>query len=178
MTTLRPRLSGRGALCWVMKISVKKVQNGVFAIALDDCIQTLHTHDLKRLLMESVRALTPGAMPTLSPSEEAHELGQRLMTLNAPDLQRLIILAGDEEMLVFLKGTEGDSELHNKLFTNMGERKHKILVEDLTYRFPEGVEDEVLGAANVHLIELISHLHSDDEDEGEGEAAPEENPED
>lgn len=159
-----------------MKISVKKVQNGVFSIALDDCIQTLHTHDLKRLLMESVRALTPGAMPTLSPSEEAHELGQRLMTLNAPDLQRLIILAGDEEMLVFLKGTEGDSELHNKLFANMGERKRKILIEDLTYRFPEGADDDALGAANVHLIELISHLHSDDETEGE--AAPEENPED
>lgn len=156
-----------------MNINVKRVQAGLFAITFDDKILTLSTHDMKRLLMQAVRALTPGALPTLPPAEEARKLGKRLMELSPPDLQRLIIQAGDEEMLVFLKGTEDDEDLHERLFANMGERKRKILHEDLTYRFPEGVEDEALGIAVVHLIELMSRLHSDEEEGGEAEAESE-----
>lgn len=144
-----------------MKISVKKAQNGVFAISIDDGVYTLSAQDLKRLLMEAVRALTPGALPTLSPSEEAHDLGERLKTANAPGLQKLIVSAGDDDMLTFLKSTEDDRALHEKLFANMSERKHKMLSEDLDFRFPEGVDDDTLGDAVVRLIDLTNHLHNE-----------------
>lgn len=144
-----------------MKISVKKTQNGVYAISIDDSVHTLNAQDLKRLLMEAVRALTPGALPTLSPSEEAHELGNRLKTANDPGLQKLIVAAGDDDMLMFLKSTEDDRALHEKLFANMSERKHKMLSEDLDYRFPEGVNDDDLGEAVVRLIDITNHLHND-----------------
>jgi flagellar motor switch protein FliG len=144
-----------------MKISVKKAQNGVFAVTVDDCVHTLHTQDLKRLLMEAVRALTPGALPTLSPIEEALELGNRLKSANDAGLQKLIVSAGDEDMVIFLKSTEDDPVLHEKLFANMSERKHKMLSEDLQFRFPEGVGDDDLGEAVVRLIDLCNHLHND-----------------
>lgn len=144
-----------------MKISVKKAQNGVYAISIDDSVHTLATQDLKRLLMEAVRALTPGALPTLSPSEEAHELGERLKTANDPGVQKLIVSAGDDDMLIFLKSTDDDPALHQKLFTNMSERKHKMLSEDLEFRFPEGLSDDELGEAVVRLIDLCNHLHND-----------------
>ena len=144
-----------------MKISVKKAQNGVYAISIDDCVHTLTTQDLKGLLMAAVRALTPGALPTLSPSEEAHALGNRLKSANDPGLQKLIVSAGDDDMLIFLKSTEDDRALHEKLFSNMSERKHKMLSEDLDFRFPEGVSDDELGEAVVRLIDLSNHLHND-----------------
>jgi len=144
-----------------MKISVKKAQNGVYAISLDDSVYTLTTQDLKHLLMQAVRAMTPGALPTLSPSEEAHDLGARLKKANAPGLQKLIVSAGDDDMLIFLKSTEDDAELHEKLFSNMSERKHKMLSEDLEFRFHDGIDDDTLGAAVVRLIDLCNHLHTE-----------------
>lgn len=144
-----------------MKISVKKAQNGVYAITIDDCVHTLNTQDLKRLLMDSVRALTPGALPTLTPGEEAHELGNRLKTANDTGLQKLIVSTGDDDMLMFLKSTEDDPALHEKMFANMSERKHKMLSEDLEYRFTEGVSDDDLGDAVVRMIDLCNHLHND-----------------
>lgn len=144
-----------------MKVSVKKTQNGVFALSIDECVHTLNAQDMKRLLMDAIRALTPGALPTLSPSEEAHELGKRLKSANDAGLQKLIVLSGDDDMLMFLKCTEDDTALHEKLFVNMSERKHKMLSEDLMYRFPEGLDDAVLGDAVVRLIDLANHLHND-----------------
>ncbi|HEY9163034.1 MAG TPA: FliG C-terminal domain-containing protein [Magnetovibrio sp.] len=144
-----------------MKISVKKAQNGVYAVSIDESVYTLSTHDLKHLLMEAVRALTPGALPTLSPNEEAHELGARLKRANDPGLQKLIVSAGDDDILIFLKSTEDDTALHEKLFANMSERKHKMLSEDLQYRFHDGVDDDALSAAVVRLLDLSNHMHND-----------------
>jgi len=141
-----------------MKISVKKAQNGVFAISIDDSVHTLSAQDLKRLLMEAVRALTPGALPTLSPSEEAHDLGERLKNANDPGVQKLIVNAGDEDMLIFLKSTEDDGVLQEKMFSNMSDRKHKMISEDLDFRFPEGVNDDELGEAVLRLIDLCNQL--------------------
>ena len=144
-----------------MKISVKKAHNGVYAVSIDDSVHTLTAQDLKRLLMEAVQAMTPGAVPTLSPSEEVHDLGNRLKKANDPGLQKLIVSAGDDDMLIFLKSTEDDAALHEKLFANMSERKHKMLSEDLEFRFPEGVSDDELGAAAVRLLDLSNQLHNE-----------------
>lgn len=144
-----------------MKISVKKAQNGVYALTLDDAVHTLTVQDIKKLLMESVKALSPGALPTLSPDEEAREFSQRLKTANGPGLQKLIMSADDETLVTFLKATQDDAELHDLLFSNMSERKHKMLAEDLEFRFPEGVEDSALDDAVIKLIDLANHLQND-----------------
>ena len=143
-----------------MKISVKKAQNGVYSISIDGSVHTLSTQDLKHLLLEGVRALTPGLLPTLSPVEESHQLAARLKSANGPGLQQLIVNAGDEDMLVFLKSTENDQALHQTLFANMSERKHKMLSEDLNYRFPDGVSDDALGEVIARLVDLANHLHN------------------
>ena len=152
-----------------MKISVKKAQAGVYSISIDGSAHTLSTRDLKVLLMEAVRALTPGALPTQSPSEEAYELGARLKTANGPGLQKFIMNAGDDEILIFLKSTEDDADLHEKLFANMSERKHKMLSEDLQYRFHDDIPDDELGDAVVKLIELTNQLQNEGTLEFEGD---------
>jgi len=144
-----------------MKISVKKAQNGVYAISFDDTTHTLTTRELKMLLMESVKSLTPGAISTVSPAEEARDLAARLKSGNDTGLQKLIMSVTDDDILIFLKSTENDTLLHAKLFDNMSERKHKMLSEDLEYRFTDGIDDDQLGAAVIRLIEVTNQLQND-----------------
>lgn len=149
-----------------MKIHVKQAQTGVYSLSFDDATHTLTTRELKTLLMESVKALSPGALPTLPPADEARELGERLKRASAPGLQKLIMSVSDDDMLMFLKTTEDDDELHELLFANMSERKHKMLSEDLSYRFSDGIEDSVLGPAIDNLIEQTNQLEADGTLEG------------
>ena len=152
-----------------MKINVKQTQTGIYSISFDEVTHTLTSTELKALLMGAVKALSPGALPTLPPADEARELGARLKKAVSPGLQKLIMHAGDDDMVMFLKCTKDDEELHEILFANMSERKHKMLSEDLQYRFPEGVDDDDLGPAIVRLIELTNQFESDgllDEDTG------------
>jgi len=144
-----------------MKISVKKAQNGVYALSIDDTTHTLTTRDLKALLMEAVKSLTPGAVSSVSPAQEALDLAERLKTANDPGLQKLIMSVTDDDILIFLKSTENDALLHAKLFDNMSERKHKMLSEDLTYRFADGIDEQQLGDAVIRLIEVTNQLQND-----------------
>lgn len=144
-----------------MKISVKKAQNGIYAVTLDDTTHTLTTRELKVLLMEAVKSLTPGAISSVSPAEEASDLAERLKSANDPGLQKLIMSVTDDDILIFLKSTESDALLHAKLFDNMSDRKHKILAEDLQYRFVDGIDDEQLGEAVIRLIEWTNQLQND-----------------
>lgn len=144
-----------------MKISVKKAQNGVFSLSFDDTILTLTTHDLKVLLMEAVKALTPGALSSVSPIEEAQDLAQRLKAANDPGVQKLLMNVTDDDLLIFLKSMEKDALLHAKLFDNMSERKQKILAEDLDYRFADGVDEDQLGDAVIRLIDQTNKLESE-----------------
>lgn len=144
-----------------MKISVKKAQNGVYAVSFDETTHTLTTQDVKALLMQAVRALTPGAISTVPPAEEAHDLAERLKTANDPGLQKLILSVTDDDLLMFLKSTENDTVLHAKMFDNMSQRKHKMMSEDLEFRFVDGVDEDRLGEAVIRLIEVTNQLQSD-----------------
>jgi hypothetical protein len=144
-----------------MKISVKKAQNGVYAVSFDETTHTLTTQDVKVLLMQAVRALTPGAISTIPPAEEAHDLAERLKTANDPGLQKLILSVTDDDLLIFLKSTENDTVLHAKMFDNMSQRKHKMMSEDLEFRFVDGVDEDRLGEAVIRLIEITNQLQSD-----------------
>ncbi len=144
-----------------MKIRVKKAQNGVYAIAFDDVTHTLTTKDLKTLLMEAVKSLAPGVVSSVSPSEEAHDLAGHLKTADDPGLQKFLMSVTDDDILILLKSTEDDQVLHDKLFANMSERKHKMLAEDLEYRFTDGVDEEALSDAVIRLIEVANQLHND-----------------
>ena len=144
-----------------MKISVKRTQKGVYALTIDDAVHTLTLNDLKHLLMASVKALSPGALPAPDPIEEAHEFAPRPKPADGPGLQKLIISARDDDMAAFLKATENDNALHEMLFANMSERKHKMLSEDLDFRFQDGVAPEELDEAVIRLIDLANHLQND-----------------
>jgi len=144
-----------------MKISVRKAQNGVYALSFDDITHTLTTVELKALLQAAVLALSSGDVSSPSPAEEARDLAQRLTGGNDAGLQKLILTIADDDLLMFLKATENDPQVHAKLFDNMSARKHKMISEDLEFRFTDGLDEGLLGEAVIRIIETTNQLQDD-----------------
>jgi len=142
-----------------MKISVKKAQPQVYAVSFGTTVHTLDIHDLKTLVLEVVGALSPGVLPPPSCNREIFDLASRLTAASDSALQEFILHASDGDLLVFLKSTETDTSLHQKLFANMSERKHTILSEDLQFRFQDPVSVDEQSAAVFNLSELASKHH-------------------
>lgn len=141
-----------------MKISVKRTKPGVFTVAFGDTALSMGTADVKHLVLEAVAALTPGVLPARSAREEARMFADRLKRVKIEKLQQFILAAMDDDILIFLKGTEDDRHLHELLFANMSEHKHKILSEDLQYKANLELSDDRLAAAVIHLSALAQRL--------------------
>jgi len=144
-----------------MKISVKQTKNGVFSLTFDDAIVTLDMGQMKKLLLESVQAMAPGAVNTVDPVVQAAHLAEKLKTANPPGLQKLIMSASEDDILIVLKSCEEDREFLDWIFQNMSERKQTMFKEDMEFRFHDGVPDDDLADAVENLNELVSRLKSE-----------------
>jgi len=144
-----------------MKISVQKAPNGDYTLSFDDTTHTLSRREIKVLLMEAVKSLSPDAPSSASPPQEIQALAERLKAANDPGLQELITNVVDDDILIFLKSTENDTLLHAKLFDNMSEPKQTTLFDELETRFTDGVDETQLGEAVVRLTELTDQLQSE-----------------
>ncbi len=152
-----------------MKISVNQTKKDVFSLTVDDTVLTLDQGQMKKLLMEAVKALMPGALPTVDPKQLAHILAEKLKRANPPGLQKLIMTAEEDDILKFLKGSDGDSELHDWIFGNMSDRKQTMFKEDMEFKFHDGVPDDELTDAVNNLSDLATHLNNDGVLEYDGE---------
>ncbi|PHS78530.1 MAG: hypothetical protein COB59_06570 [Rhodospirillaceae bacterium] len=137
-----------------MKINVKKTQPQLYSVTLGNTVHTLGINDLKTLVLESVKVLAPGALPAPSIDIIINTLATRLHASKEADLQEFILHAPESELLLMLKSTETNTDLHKKMFENMSTRKHTILSEDLQYKFQNGIDGEMLNSAISKLSEL------------------------
>ncbi len=147
-----------------MKISVKRTGPGIYTVAFGDTTLAMGSEDVKHLVLEAVSALTPGVLPGRSVHEEARALADRLKCAKTENLQQFILAAMDDDILVFLKGTEDDPRLHEFLFANMSEHKHKILSEDLQYKTNAHLNDDQLAEALAHLSTLAQRTLNEETD--------------
>ena len=137
-----------------MKINVKKTQPQLYSVSIGDTVHSLGINDLKTLVLETVRVLAPGALPTPSIDILINTLVIRLNVTNDADLQELILHAPETEILMLLKSTEDKADFHKKMFDNMSTRKHTMLSEDLQYKFQNNIDAEALNAAISNLTNL------------------------
>ncbi|MCK4939282.1 MAG: hypothetical protein KAR80_03245 [Rhodospirillaceae bacterium] len=144
-----------------MKISVNQTKKGVFSVTLDDTVLTLDQVQMKKLLMEAVKALMPGALPTVDPKQLAKTLSEKLKRANPPGLQKLIMTAEEDDVLKFLKGSEDDTRLLDWFFQNMSNRKQTMYKEDMEFKFHDGVPDDDLTDAVNNLSDLANSLKND-----------------
>ena len=141
-----------------MKISVRKAAPDVFALTFDSQEVVLDGGDVKRLLAEIARILSPGSAAMGSPSANIEDFLRNLRRANDVGVQTLIRQAAHEDVLVLLKATESDAPAAACLSRNMSERLRKICAEDLAYKYREPLTPEQAIPALSRLSEIAREL--------------------
>ena len=144
-----------------MKISVKKAAPDVYALSLEDAEVALDGADLKTLLVEITRILAPSSDVGKTAADRARDFLRHIKNANDVGLQKFLLAADHDDVLVLLKVVEDDKALVRKFHSNMSERSRKIFIEDLTYTFREEVRDPRITAAINRLVGIAKALEGD-----------------
>ena len=125
-----------------MKISARRSDDGTFTLKFDQTEVALSAQDLKSLLMQVTRLLTPDAMKAdASAVESAAKLADTLKGATDLEIQAFIQAAGEDDMLVLLKLGEQDEALLAKLHANMTGNMRTLFEEDMGFKYGDGLPD-------------------------------------
>ena len=122
-----------------MKMTAKKAAPDVYSISFDDTEIALEGNDLKSLLIQITRLLSPASDVARSGEERRKEFIRHIKNADDVGLQKLLLAADHEDILILLKVAEDDKALLKKFYANMSERSRKIYIEDLVYKYKDGV---------------------------------------
>ena len=141
-----------------MKIVVKQAAPDVFSLTFEDTEIALEGRDLKNLLLQVTKVLAPGDGAVKNPEDKAKEFVRHIKTANDIGIQKFLMTADQGDILVFLKITEDDQAIKDKLYGNMSDRLGKILAEDIAYKFKDGVSASQSNASVGRLMALAEDL--------------------
>jgi hypothetical protein len=144
-----------------MRIDVRQVAPGQFSLTFDNSEVTLDARDVKNLLLQVMRAMAPGAAggaPAPSTEDRARDFMGQFMTANDVGIQKFIMAADQNDILVMLKVAETDKALQDRFYRNMSERLRKIFAEDIVYKFKNGVSKAQINAAFSRLMPAAQNL--------------------
>lgn len=144
-----------------MKISVKKVAVGVYSLKFDDEEIVLESDELKELLLNVTKVLVPVGGRLDNSEEKAKEFIRHIKHADNVGIQKFIITAGEEDILVLLKTAEKDEELLERFYGNMSDRSRKMITEDLIYKFQNGVPPGMVKSTFNRLIRTAKNLNSE-----------------
>lgn len=130
-----------------MAISVDRTGSDTYRLTIDRVEATVDGNGLKALLLQITQILLPGAHLGGAPRQRAREVLGRIKTANDVGLQALIRVVDHDDVLVLLKVGESDSTVMERLYANMSERMRKMCVEDMLFKFKDGIGDDVIGEA-------------------------------
>ena len=145
-----------------MKITAKKAAPDVYSISFDDTEVALEGNDLKSLLIQITRLLSPASELAKSGEERRKEFIRHIKNANDVGLQKFLLVADHEDVLILLKIAEDDKALLKKFYGNMSERSRKICIEDLVYKYQDGVSAAQVTA----IIGRLGAIAKDLENEG------------
>lgn len=125
-----------------MKISARRAEDGAFTLKFDQTEVILSVADLKTLLLQVTRLLTPDSMKADDTAvKQANALADTLKSATDIEIQAFIQAAGEDDILVLLKLSEDDTPLLDKLYSNMTDNMRTLFEEDLGFRYGDGVPD-------------------------------------
>lgn len=142
-----------------MKISAQRSPQG-FTLSFDDTRVTLSAGDVKHLLMEILKVMG-SQKQTVSAESRFDRLIEQLKTANDVGMQRLIVSAEEDHILILLKQGEDDSSFTDRFYANMSERMQKMFKEDLEFKFSDGVPHPKLAEAMDAIDALVMRLQNE-----------------
>ncbi len=144
-----------------MRIVVQQSSPDVYVLHFGETEIALNRNEVKLLLLELTKTLLPDGAITAGPRERARAFIQRIVKADDVGVQRLLGSAAHEDLLILLKLGEDDEALTKKLYGNMSQRSRKIFVEDLTFRFSEGVPEGQIATAISSLTRIAKRLEEE-----------------
>jgi uncharacterized protein YggL (DUF469 family) len=141
----------------IMKISAHKVSPDVYALNFDDIEVVLEGKEIKTLLLEVMQTFAPGES-TKSEANRSKDFMRRIKNANDVGIQKLLLVADHEDLLVLLKNGELDEKLQDKFFKNMSDKNRKMFEEDLIYQFKDGIPAERAKEAINRLMQTVKDL--------------------
>lgn len=144
-----------------MKITAEKVSANTFRIAFGDTHVSLDARQLKTLLAEVVGVIAPDIGVRANPQDIFKSLCATLKDADPVGVQKFILSAEDEDILILLKMGENDENFLETLYANMSARARKMYEEDLGFRFTEGIPKADMRRAMENLNQLSLKLHDD-----------------
>ncbi len=141
-----------------MDITVVRGEDGAYTLSFEGTEVALGEGDLKRLLIQVTKVLLPGAKLGRSVDDRKNDFISKIKTANDVGIQKLIMVAEHEDILVLLKSGEGDEALLQKFYANMSENARKMTVEDLIYKFKEDIPTAKVKASLKRLTRTAEKL--------------------
>ena len=145
-----------------MKITAKKAAPDVYSLSFDDTEVALEGNDLKTLLIQITRLLRPAGELAKSGDERRKEFLRHIKNADDVGLQKFLLAADHEDVLILLKVAEDDKALLKKFYGNMSDRSRKICIEDLIFKYKDGVSAAQVAA----VIGRLGAIAKDFENEG------------
>jgi hypothetical protein len=140
-----------------MKISARKVAPDVYTLNFDETEVVLEGKEIKMLLLEVMKTLAPGGS-TKKEDTRSRDFMRHIKNANDVGIQKLLLVADHEDLLILLKTGELDMVLQDKFFNNMSDNNRKMFEEDLLYQFKDGVPGPKAKQAINRLIEIAKDL--------------------
>ena len=158
-----PRRCRHGSVGFLAKkITAKKAAPDVYSLSFDDTEVALEGNDLKTLLIQITRLLRPAGELAKSGDERRKEFLRHIKNADDVGLQKFLLAADHEDVLILLKVAEHDKALLKKFYGNMSDRSRKICIEDLIFKYKDGVSAAQVAA----VIGRLGAIAKDFENEG------------
>ena len=145
----------------VMEITARQIAPDVYAVNFDDTEIILEGLEIKHLLIEVMKVLDPGDL-TAKEGNPTQEFVRDIKTANDVGIQKLLLVAEHDDLLVLLKHAESDPDLQNKFFSNMSENNRKVFEEDMNYQFTDEIPEPRVLQSISRLIDKAKDLEMDD----------------
>jgi len=120
-----------------MQTSIRKTGKNAYLLNLGEAELTLDGQALKNLLLQITRILLPQEKLGVKPEDEARELAKTITAAEDIGIQKLLLTAEQEDILVLLKTAEDDAAFQEKVYGNMSEKARKVFTEDVAFKYGE-----------------------------------------
>ena len=142
-----------------MHISVNQGNDENFELVFDDTTIPISIGDMEQLHYQLSNILRPTTVQEKKARHQAF-LAQ-LKFAEDSGIQALMRGAAHDDILVLLHAAEKDVMLKKKLYGNMSDNSMKIYIEDLVFRFRQGLPDYRFDEAMTRLLKTADSLTKD-----------------
>lgn len=142
-----------------MSISVRRLENDKFHLSINGNDVVLDGPAYRSLVADMTALLRkPDGRGS---DDETREFLLNIRRGSDVGIQALLLVADQEDVVALLKASEKDEKAQTKLLANMGETSRKIFVEDVNFRYANGIPDGELNNAIHRLSATVREIEKD-----------------